>query len=55
MEVSGTTPGKLTTVRRCACIYSVNMEVIHHRLADTIYNLYITDITASNIWRPSNR
>merc|ERR1711974_561984 len=40
----------MTTVRRCACIYTVNMGVIHHRLADTIYKLYITGRT---IWSPS--
>ena len=50
MEVSETTPACLTTVRRLACIYSVNMGVIHHRLADTIYNLYIS---GRNIWIPS--
>ena len=43
-------PANMTTVGRCACIYSVNMGVIHHRLADTIYNLYIS---GRNIWSPS--
>ena len=50
MRVSETTPAKTTTVRRCVCIYCVNMGAIHHRLADTINNLYIT---GRSVWIPS--